>query len=327
MPAVPLLFRARCDSFVAVFIAFMFRRAKKKAELQCRTLRVRNRLDGVIVGLTLSVIFFSNLLMQCGDIESNPGPPKPANTRQTRLSSSSGSGRTGNLSLDSNASGSGDRGQNDSDTSLKDMMTEMMVGINARFDELQNDIREIRDSCAGMREDIESLKEEVATLKESNIKLEESVKKLEAKTDDLECRSKRNNMIIHGIPRHDKETAEDCENILRDTITDKLELTGDFCFERVHRLNAKKNSPVIACCSFYKDKVSILKVKWKLKGSDLFIGEDFSLRVRTLRKKLVPHLKAAKDQKKRAIMIYDYLIIDGKKYVLGDDDNGIVEVS
>ncbi|KAL8564103.1 hypothetical protein ACOMHN_035708 [Nucella lapillus] len=119
----------------------MFRRAKKKAELQCRTLRVRNRLDSVIVGLTLSVIFFSNLLMQCGDIESNPGPPKPANTRQTRLSSSSGSGRTGSLSLDSNASGSGDRGQNDSDSSLKDM-TDMMVGINARFDELQNDIRE-----------------------------------------------------------------------------------------------------------------------------------------------------------------------------------------
>ncbi|KAL8561518.1 hypothetical protein ACOMHN_057212 [Nucella lapillus] len=115
MPAVPLLFRARCGSFVAVFIAFMFRRAKKKAELQCRTLRVRNRLDGVIVGLTLSVIFFSNLLMQCGDIESNPGPPKPANTRQTRLSSSSGSGTTANLSLDSNASGSGDCSQNDSD--------------------------------------------------------------------------------------------------------------------------------------------------------------------------------------------------------------------
>ncbi|KAL8604568.1 hypothetical protein ACOMHN_013348 [Nucella lapillus] len=142
MPALPLLFRARCGSFVAVFIAFMFRRARKKAELQCRTLRVRNRLDGVIVGLTLSVILFSNLLMQCGDIESNPGPPKPANTRQTRLSSSSGSGRTGSLSLDSNASGSGDRGQNDSDSSLKDMMAEMMVGINARFDQLQNDIRE-----------------------------------------------------------------------------------------------------------------------------------------------------------------------------------------
>ncbi|KAL8617292.1 hypothetical protein ACOMHN_065952 [Nucella lapillus] len=263
--------------------------------------------------------------MQCGDIESNPGPPKPANTRQTRLFSSSGSGRTGCLSLDSNASGSGDRGQNDS--SLKDMMTEMMVGINTRFDELQNDIREVRDSCAGMREDIESLKEEVATLKESNIKLEESVKKLEAKTDDLECRSKRNNMIIHGIPRHDKETAEDCENILRDTITDTLELTGDFCFDRVHRLNAKKNSPVIACCSFYKDKGSILKAKWKLKGSDLFIGEDFSLRMRTLRKKPIPHLKAAKDQKKRATMIYDHLLIHGKKYFLGDDDNGIVEVS
>ncbi|KAL8613571.1 hypothetical protein ACOMHN_021990 [Nucella lapillus] len=37
--------------------------------------------------------------------------------------------------------------------------------------------------------------------------------------------------------------------------------------------------------------------------------------------------EAAKDQKKRATMIYDHLLIDGKKYVLGDDDNGIVEVS
>ena len=39
-----------------------------------------------------------------------------------------------------------------------------------------------------------------------------------------------------------------------------------------------------------------MKAKAKLKGSNEFISEDFSLRVREIRKKLLLHLKAAKKE-------------------------------
>ena len=52
-----------------------------------------------------------------------------------------------------------------------------------------------------------------------------------------------------------------------------------------------------------------MKEKWKLKGSSVFIGDDFSAKVREVRRKLLPHLRAAKDQKKRATMVFDHLLI------------------
>ena len=69
-----------------------------------------------------------------------------------------------------------------------------------------------------------------------------------------------------------------------------------------------------------------MKERSKLKGSNIFIAEDFSQRVREIRKALTPHLKTARNQGKRAAMIYDHLLIDGKKFVL-DKDNELKEFS
>ena len=63
-------------------------------------------------------------------------------------------------------------------------------------------------------------------------------------------------------------------------MTDKLELSDTIQVDRVNRLNAKPNSPIVARCTFYKDKENIMKEKWKLKGSSVFIGDDFSAKVR-----------------------------------------------
>ena len=162
------------------------------------------------------------------------------------------------------------------------------------------------------------LKRENEALKTENENLVSKVDSLERKIDDLEGRSKRNNIIIHGYPRHAKETWQECEDWLRDTITDKLEFSDNVEFDRVHRLNSKPDSPLIACCTFYKDKARILRARNKLKGTQIFIGEDFSFRVRDTRKKLIPHLKCAREQGKRATMVYDHLLIDGAKFGLGE---------
>jgi hypothetical protein len=124
------------------------------------------------------------------------------------------------------------------------------------------------------------------------------VEQLERKTDDLEGRSKRNNLIFYGVHRFQNETNDDCEGKIQDLLTDKLDMGREIEFDRVHRLSAKPDSPIIVRCTSYKDKVRILKEKRKLKGSDIFIGEDFSLRVREIRRGLSPHLKKAGQRRK-----------------------------
>jgi len=111
--------------------------------------------------------------------------------------------------------------------------------------------------------------------------------------------------------------------MLKDFLTGTLEISDDIEFDRVHRLNGKTDSPVIAKCTFYKDKLRLLKQKPKLKelNSNIFIGEDFSPRIRDVRKKLSVFLKEKKRAKCRASMVFDHLIVDGKKYGLDASDN------
>ena len=68
---------------------------------------------------------------------------------------------------------------------------------------------------------------------------------IERKTDDLECRSKRNNLIIYGLPRVENETWQECEEMVQELLTDKLEMHESPHFDRVHRLSAKPNSPIV----------------------------------------------------------------------------------
>ena len=105
-----------------------------------------------------------------------------------------------------------------------------------------------------LSETITDLKEENKALKEENIVMRTRLENVEKQTDDLESRSKRNNIIIHGIQRKEDETRQECEELVCEMITDKLELAEAIQFKRVHRLNAKPNSPIVARCIFYKDK-------------------------------------------------------------------------
>ena len=73
-----------------------------------------------------------------------------------------------------------------------------------------------------------------------------------------------------------------------------------------------------ARCAFFKDKVKILKAKRKLQCNSIFIGEDFCARVRDIRRKLTPHLKAKRNEGCRVSMVFDHLLVDGKRFTVDD---------
>eukprot|EP00745_Piridium_sociabile_P033228 TRINITY_DN56963_c0_g1_i3.p1 TRINITY_DN56963_c0_g1~~TRINITY_DN56963_c0_g1_i3.p1 ORF type:complete len:159 (-),score=28.89 TRINITY_DN56963_c0_g1_i3:3-479(-) len=140
---------------------------------------------------------------------------------------------------------------------------------------MRTDMKDMKDMFAGLQEDVLLLRQDVSDLKSENNFLKEQndslTKKclwLEHKIDDLECRSKRNNVIIHGMPRTETETKQDCENIVQDMITDTLELTDDVHIDRLHRLNGKPDSPIMDCCTFYKQKEKLLGAHHKLRGTE-----------------------------------------------------------
>ena len=258
----------------------------------------------VTLGLGHATFCCQDLLLRSGSVEVNPGPPKAEpQTRQGSASRRASVDKT--QTTDAGAASAGALGENARhDPSLGDIMA-MLVSLNSKFDNMQAVIQEVKKSDEQLKTEIDGLKETVLDLKTENDRLrkqttviQERLDSLTIKADDLECRSKRNNVIFYGLHRPDSETGQDCEDALQDFLTDKLELSRTIELDRVHRLNSKPYSPVIARCTYFKDKNTVLKARYKLKRSNIFLGEDFSVRVREIRKKLGPQLKAARDQGK-----------------------------
>jgi DNA repair exonuclease SbcCD ATPase subunit len=314
----------------------MAKRARLAKDMRCPVLRVRTRMQGVMVGLVLVVFLTGDLLLRAGNIETNPGPDSKdiGRTVQTRLTAAGGRSGSGDRRNSANAAGS--------EPTLNDVMSKLIAmdasmnamnsTMNTKLDQVRDDVQEIRSEFSHLQQEVQTWKEKVESLEKENENLRESnqvlldrVSRVEKHADDLEGRSRRSNVLFYGLDRLENETQEELEGSVRDLITDQLELAENIEFDRVHRVSGKRNAPVIAKCTFYKDKVKLMKAKQKLKGTDIFIGEDFSRGVRECRKKLAKFSKEMKDNGQSVKMVFDHLVVDGKKFFLSEDGESVVE--
>ncbi|KAK3746092.1 hypothetical protein QZH41_004617 [Actinostola sp. cb2023] len=120
----------------------------------------------------------------------------------------------------------------------------------------------------------------------------------------LEAYSKRENLILMGIPIDTQEGQENTEEIIRALFTDKLNMTNveEIEFQRLHRFGRPKNGsrPVIARFLRYKDVIKVLQNTFRLKGSSISIFQDFPKEIQDSRKRQLQKLKKAKDEGKSA---------------------------
>ena len=328
------VFRHRCGLFAPVLSGILRRKARTSGR-KVGGLKMRTRAAGVAVGLIVSLFFWNGLAL-AGDVESNPGPVtggsaggsgggggKGGDMRQTRLMSS------GNGAISASTSPSFPKGKSE----IQDLLARMNEfqleqrkfneESSKNFSSLEQKLDQFRrdndENFASLNAELRSLKAEVNDLKYENDELRKQISMLNTKCNDLEARSKRSNIIVHGFKR---AREEDCNVVLKTFLKDKLDIEN-VEFDRVHRIGVKDNAPIIAKCTFYKEKVSILKATGKLKGSNYFVGEDFPQSVRDIRRKLNIHFKKAREEGKKVFMVYDHLNINNEKFVLNGRGDGI----
>ncbi|XP_052238593.1 uncharacterized protein LOC127849881 [Dreissena polymorpha] len=135
----------------------------------------------------------------------------------------------------------------------------------------------------------------------------------------LQSQSMRNNLVFSGIPETRTGTFEDAEITLRSFLQEKMKLAKEEAasiqFERVHRSHGTptpgKTRNIIAKFAFFKDRENVRK-RWKeLEGTGYRVFEQFPQEVLQKRRQLVPQMKEARRQGKRAYLAYDTLYIDG----------------
>ncbi|KAK9744415.1 hypothetical protein QE152_g7762 [Popillia japonica] len=164
--------------------------------------------------------------------------------------------------------------------------------------------------------DLSQLQGTVNQLKNENISTQKQIADLENKIEYLENQTRRNNIVIYGVPEDDRETWEATEIKATDIIKNyiKVDISGADV-ERAHRIGKKVDNeerPIIVRFVNYKYKERILKCAKNLAGTRFAVTENFSARILQQRKLLKPYLMEAKKAGKRAHLKYNKLIIEGK---------------
>lgn len=146
---------------------------------------------------------------------------------------------------------------------------------------------------------------------------------LEYKSIDLEARSRRNNLLFHGIP---EVVNEDSVSIIKEFLSTKLKLPSiiDIHIQRAHRLGRMqynrggrgfrpRHRPIIVALRDDQDVDEILSNANRLTGTPFGINRDYPPEIVQARKDLYPMMKryrAEKPGSKVTIQFPARLVID-----------------
>uniref|UniRef100_A0ABM0MKW0 Uncharacterized protein LOC102801367 n=1 Tax=Saccoglossus kowalevskii TaxID=10224 RepID=A0ABM0MKW0_SACKO len=145
------------------------------------------------------------------------------------------------------------------------------------------------------------------------------LRKVNYRNDELDNYIRRENLRFYGIG---EQPGEDTEMVLRKFIRDELKIPEPDAmaieFQRVHRLHGQRSRDrprgIIARFVRYKDREKVRKSAGNLKDTAYSVREDYSQGVLQKRRELMPLLKQARRDIKRAFLVAEKLYIDGNIY-------------
>ncbi|KAI8490236.1 hypothetical protein Bbelb_319740 [Branchiostoma belcheri] len=193
---------------------------------------------------------------------------------------------------------------------------------NQRMDNLVREVQDIKNSLQFSQGELSEVKkaserhtEKLKELESNIATFSKDVSELVEKNDYLENQSRRNNLTFDGIKDERGETWEQSEHKVKEVLRRKLHLNADDIeIERAYRNGksqlADRPRPIVVKFLRYKDKQEILRNAKMLKGTSIFINEDYSERVRKKRKDLLPALRAARERGQSAYIRFDKLVIN-----------------
>jgi len=179
--------------------------------------------------------------------------------------------------------------------------------------------KKTNDKLDTVTDKVESTDFSLGLLNDKVVQLEKEKDSLRNEVVYLKSQSMRNNLIFVNIPESSPEATENCEELVKTFILEKLnvanELVDKIVFDRAHRMGPGAKGTcrkIVTRFRDFKDREFVRK-QWKtLEGTDFAVHEQFPPEVVEKRKKLYPKMKKARDQEKRAWTAYDTLYIDGK---------------
>ncbi|XP_015752865.1 PREDICTED: uncharacterized protein LOC107332646 [Acropora digitifera] len=185
---------------------------------------------------------------------------------------------------------------------LKTLFESVVNGINARMDDLEKSVLDIKASLEFSQTEIEDLKPLRPKLKEA----EENLIRVHNSVEYLENQSRRNNIRVSGIPESPGETWNDSENKVKEAIKSSLGLEIEI--ERAHRVDKRKKvggkqskeekgKPRTIVCKLkdWKERESVIREARKVKPKGFYHAEDLARSTLRKREEQIEAMKKARD--------------------------------
>ena len=199
---------------------------------------------------------------------------------------------------------------------------EIVQNLSKKVDNIMCDVQDLKTSfnytnahheekINEFANNIERVKIEISNTKLLNVQERVELKTQARKLTDLEDRSRRNNLRIDGMKEHHGESWEITETKVKALFKDRLQIREEVEIDRAHRVGQLKNDrprTIVLRCNIYKQKERILMAAKKLKGSGIYINNDFSTETLEIRKGLLKTAKELRLQGKGARVVKDRLI-------------------
>ena len=205
-----------------------------------------------------------------------------------------------------------------------------MDSTNKRIDtfvrETIPDIAEIKASLQYTQKEVDQMKEDVNNNSAQRVvtdrllqRLDADVRRLDDACDYLENQSRRNNLRIDGVKEKPGESWEETEAALRLVVKRDLKLPAgqvdNLQIERAHRTGAataQRDRTIVVKFNSFKDRDAIIRAARTVKPRGVFVNEDYSQRVVSRRKELLPKMREARENGKIAYLSFDKLVVKDK---------------
>ena len=199
---------------------------------------------------------------------------------------------------------------------------EVMTDFNTRLDRVAADVQdlkcsqtfqgdELKEKTDNFNVEINKIKKDLNNVVQIQGKIYDSSDVLTKKCIELEGRSRRNNIRISGVKENEKESWDDCKEKVNNVLENNLNVK-DVKIERAHGVGKKRSDkPRTIVCKLlsHSDKERVLAKLGKLKGTNIYINEDFSEETMQIRQELFKQRNLFRDNGKFAKFVYNKLVV------------------
>lgn len=239
----------------------------------------------------------------------------------------------------------------DMETRLKGTIEKSIDGavdkIKVEITGLRNELADVKTTVGDLTTSLEHTQKDCDDLKTNIKNVEERFTSIETKTtkDSLDLQvlklekeeikeqllhmdsySRRDNLLFSGIADNRDERDYMAKRKLLDIMKNNMGLqdVDQFKIVRCHRLGPFRYGrmrDIIIRFHYFGDRSLVWDSRAKLRGTNVYLKEDFPLEVLKRRASLWPVMKAAQRKNYNASLVEDKLMIDGRRYTVDDLDS------